>query len=759
MIKEDFISKRKNLEKKLSTDLVVIGGGMSGVCCAITAARAGIKVVLVQDRPVLGGNASSEVRLWILGATSHMGNNNRWSREGGVIDEILVENMFRNKEGNPLILDTVLMEKVHEEENITLLLNTSVYQVDKLDDTNIESVRGFCSQNSTEYLIQAPLFCDASGDGVVAFQSGASFRMGAESPDEFDEGFAPDLEDYGELLGHSLYFYTKDVGKPVKYVAPSYALKNVGELPAIKKYHIKDHGCSLWWVEHGGRLDTIHQSEDIKWTLWRFIYGLWGHVKNSGNFPEAENLTLEWVGTIPGKRESRRFVGDYVLSQKDIIEQRDHYDAVAFGGWSVDLHPADGVFGDNQSCNQWHSKGVYQIPYRCYYSKDIENLFLAGRIISASHVAFGSSRVMGTCAHGGQAVGMAAALATQLSVKPGTLAQKEHISKLQILLNRNGQGIQNIALTDKANKINEASFTSDDSLLLNTIPFNGKWKSLKYSAAQLLPLKKDTAYTFRAMVKSAKAGTLQVQLRKSSKAFNYTPDVILEELTIEVKQGEQYINLAFHKKMTDDQYAFVCFMTNEAIEVKTSQTRITGITSVFNSQNPAVSNFGKQEPPENIGVEAFEFWIPERRPGGHNISMEITPPIDAFKINNLSSGIKRPYLQPNAFVADLAAEQATIDIYWKNAQEIKEIVLFFDTDYDHPMESSLRGHPEDKIPFCVSNYQIINCGTTLLFDVDNNHQTVNRLQLTEPILTDHLQVILQRPAPNIPCSIFEIQCF
>ncbi|MBL9206925.1 MAG: FAD-dependent oxidoreductase, partial [Opitutaceae bacterium] len=193
----------------LSSDLVVVGGGLAGTCAAITAARAGIRVILVQDRPVLGGNASSEVRLWVLGATSHMGNNNRWAREGGVIDEILVENTFRNREGNPLLVDTLLLEKVVGEPNITLLLNTAVFEVTKSASDTIRSVRAFCSQNSTLYELAAPLFCDASGDGVLGFMAGAAFRMGAESRGEFGEKFAPS-HDYGELLGHSLYFYSKD---------------------------------------------------------------------------------------------------------------------------------------------------------------------------------------------------------------------------------------------------------------------------------------------------------------------------------------------------------------------------------------------------------------------------------------------------------------------------------------------------------------------------------------------------------------------
>src|SRR5690606_1885338 len=246
---------RKLRQEDIHSDLVIVGGGMAGACCAITAAREGLSVVIVQDRPVLGGNSSSEVRLWVLGATSHMGNNNRWAREGGVIDEILVENMFRNPEGNEVIFDTVVLDKVVAEPNITLLLNTAVIDVEKsADDADtITSLRAFCSQNSTAYQLVAPLFCDATGDGAVGFVAGAAFRMGAESKDEFDEKFAPTKE-YGELLGHSIYFYTKDTGKPVQYVPPTYALDDITKIPRFKKFNAKEHGCQLWWIEYGGRL-------------------------------------------------------------------------------------------------------------------------------------------------------------------------------------------------------------------------------------------------------------------------------------------------------------------------------------------------------------------------------------------------------------------------------------------------------------------------------------------------------------------------
>ena len=423
MLSEPFSPKgRQPKSLRIDSDLVIVGGGLAGACAAITAARAGIEVVLVQDRPVLGGNASSEVRLWALGATSHMNNNNRWAREGGVIDEILVENIYRNREGNALIFDTVLLEKVVEEENIKLLLNTAAVSVSKSDSESIESVTAFCSQNSTQYELFAPLFCDASGDGIVAFQAGAAFRMGAESSEEFGEKFAPS-EEYGYLLGHSIYFYTKDIGVPVKFVPPSYALDDITEIPRFRSFNTATDGCRLWWIEYGGRLDTVHETEAIKWQLWKVVYGVWHHIKNSGEFPDAETLTLEWVGHIPGKRESRRFEGDYMMIQQDIVEQRQHYDAISFGGWSIDLHPADGVFSELPGCDQWHAKGVYQVPYRTLYSKNIRNLFIAGRIMSASHVAFGSSRVMLTLACAAQSVGMAAAHCIGRNLLPRDIAE------------------------------------------------------------------------------------------------------------------------------------------------------------------------------------------------------------------------------------------------------------------------------------------------------------------------------------------------
>ncbi|QBN20387.1 FAD-dependent oxidoreductase [Flavobacterium nackdongense] len=746
---------RGNKTITTQSDLVVVGGGLAGLCCAIAAARDGITVTLVQDRPVLGGNASSEVRLWTLGATSHMGNNNRWSREGGIIDEILVENMYRNKEGNTLIFDTILLEKVVSEKNITLLLNTSVYDVKKSDPNTISQVVAFCSQNSTTYELNADLFCDASGDGIVGFQAGAAFRMGAETVEEFGELFAPDIA-YGELLGHTIYFYSKNVGAPVKYVAPEFALKDITKIPRYKVLNDKDFGCRLWWLEYGGRRDTIHESEDIKWELWKVVYGVWDYIKNSGEFPDAENLTLEWVGTIPGKRESRRFEGHYMIKQQDLVLQSQFDDAVSFGGWAVDLHPSDGVYDSKPGCTQYHSKGVYQIPMSTMISKNINNLFLGGRLISATHVAFGSTRVMATTALSGQAVGYGAAQCIKNKIKPAQLLEQNQIKELQQTLSLNGQSIPGIAIDKEANLLSSASISSSSTFKLDYLQANGKWFKLEIGVAQLLPLEAHTKYDYTFSFSAEKETTIQVDLRTSERLGSYTPDAILETKTLELQAGEQEISFSFDSVLTEKQYAFITFLPNELVSIRQSEQRATGLVSVFNAVNKAVNNLGKQTPPDNMGLDSFEFWIPQRRPNGQNFALTVSPAIELYSTENITNGFVRPYLGTNAWAASVSDANPKMTFEWNETKEIKNIKLFFDTDYDHAMESSLMGHPESVMPFCTRGYKISDQNGNVVYETKANHQTINTVELSESIKTNTLVVEFESSNSDIPVSVFEI---
>ena len=733
---------------------------MAGVCAAIVAARDGLKVILAQDRPVLGGNASSEVRLWALGATSHMGNNNRWSREGGLINEILLDNLKRNKEGNPLIFDTILLEKVYQEDNITLLLNTAVYETIKGNKNRVEAVRAFNSQNSTSYRISAPFFCDASGDGIVGFQAGASFRMGAETSEEFDELFAPNIEDYGNLLGHSLYFYTKDAGKPIKYIPPAFAIDNAAELPRIRNYQLNDHGCKLWWVEYGGRLDTVHQSEDIKFELWKVIYGIWDYVKNSGKYPDAENLTLEWVGTIPGKRESRRFEGDFMLTQKDIVEQRDYYDRVAFGGWAMDLHPADGVYSKHNSCTQWHSKGVYSIPYRCYYSKDIDNLFLAGRIISASHVAFGSSRVMLTCAHGAQAVGKAVALCLKNGLSPRDLSHPDKIKMLQIALNEDGQGIPRLALQNEEDLALKAKISASSELEVNAMHPNGNWECLTTNIALLMPLSAGKKYVFTFKIRSDKDTSLTLKLKQAEKETHFTPDREIQSKVFNLVEGEQEIVLESEYPIEQGGYTYLCLMANPDVQIQQSDEKIPGILKVLQKKNRAVSNNGTQSPPEGIGVDSFEFWTPERN-SETGITLSVHPAIKEFMAENL----KNPYHRPtpdghiNEWVSAIDDLEPVLNFEWDVPQKIKRIKLYFDADYDNSLESILMGHPKPITDFMVESYKIFDHKGNVIFEKTNNHQAINEISFDQPVVSDKLGIQFVRSNKDRPVAVYKVCAF
>jgi hypothetical protein len=747
-------SGRRPHESILQAGLVVAGGGLAGTCAAITAARAGVRVVLIQDRPVLGGNASSEVRLWTLGATSHMGNNNRWAREGGVIDEILVENLHRNPEGNPLILDTILLEKVVEEPNIQLLLNTAVHDLEMSGPGVISAVRAWCSQNSTAYLVQAPLFCDATGDGVLGFLAGAAFRMGSESRDEFGEGFAPETA-CSELLGHSLYFYSKDTGRPVKFSVPSFALKDITQIPRYRDIKATDSGCRFWWFEYGGLLDTVHETEAIKWELWKIAYGVWDYIKNSGKFPEAETMTLEWVGTIPGKRESRRFEGDYLLMQRDLVEQREHSDAVSFGGWAMDLHPAEGVYSPLSPCTQWHAKGVYQIPYRTMYSRNVANLFLTGRLISVSHVAFGSTRVMATCAHNGQAVGMAAALCLRHDVLPRAVP----IGELQRELLRAGQYIPGLALDDPDDLARRATVGTSSCFELEELPPSAEVQPLDVSRAMLLPVPAGRTPALTLLVDVERATTLEVEVRGSCRPANFTPEVVLHRQRIELPPGRaQSVHIAGDASVDSPRYLAYCLLKNDDVSVYLSDVRITGVLSLAQSMNKAVAKDARQEPPEGSGIDCFEFWLPSRRPGGKNFAGRVEPPLGVFRGASVINGIARPVLQPNAWVAALDDPAPAICLRWQEPQTITRIELAFDTDFDHPMESVLMGHPERDMPFCARHYRVLDDAGTLLFECADNHQTRSTIRLAAPVSTTELRIeILSTHGAS--AAIFELRCY
>lgn len=434
-----------------SYDVVVVGGGLSGVCAAIASARAGVKTAIVQNRSMFGGNASSEIRMHVAGANCHSSKPNL--RETGILEEILLENKRRNPYASFPVFDTIIWEKVYLEKNLTAYLNTNMDEV-VMDDGKIKGI--ICHQNSTETEIKifSHIFVDATGHGTLGVMAGAKSRVGSEGRDEFGEPTAPEQpNEYTN--GNTIMFTAVDRGEPVEFICPSWAnhyseedlkyrphvtgtsvIATGGEISeagegkeGLPEFSTVDAG--YWWIELGGDdEDIVKNGEQIRDELLKSVYGVWDHLKNVGDHG-IENYDLEWVGMVPGYRESRRLEGEYILTENDIRSNRIFDDAVAYGGWPMDNHVPGGI----KDLEQFPSKvynfaGCYSIPFRCYYSKNIPNLMMAGRDISTSKMAFSSVRIMGTCAVGGQAVGTAAAMAVKYNCLPKEIGE-HHIAELQ----------------------------------------------------------------------------------------------------------------------------------------------------------------------------------------------------------------------------------------------------------------------------------------------------------------------------------------
>ena len=410
-----------------SADLCVVGGGMAGFCAAVAASRHGAKVVLMQERPMLGGNASSEIRMWICGA--HGANN----RETGILEEIMLENLYRNPALNFHIWDGILLEWAQREENLTLLLNCTCTSCE-MSGSRIASVTGWQMTTQTWRKVEAKLFADCSGDSVLAPLSGAKFRVGREARSEFDEDIEPEQADR-HTMGLSLLIQAREQSRPCGFTPPGWAYHFTAEQLHHRLPNMEDPMENFWYLELGGMGDSIADTEKIRDELLKTAYGVWDYVKNAPENKEKNKYwQLDFLGILPGKRESRRYEGDLMLNQRQVQAGGVFPDVVAYGGWPMDDHDPMGFHGQAHPNVNHPTPAPYGIPYRCLYSRNVENLLFAGRNISATHAAMSSTRVMGTCAILGQAVGAAAALALQVETSPRGVYETQMDQLQQTLL-------------------------------------------------------------------------------------------------------------------------------------------------------------------------------------------------------------------------------------------------------------------------------------------------------------------------------------
>jgi len=444
----------------LDCDVFIAGGGPAGVCAALAAARHGARVTLVQDRSRLGGNSSSEIKMHIVGADCH-GSRPGW-REGGLIEELRLEDAVRNPQWSFEMWDLLLYDKLVSEPRLTLLLDTALCGVE-MERGLIRRALARCDKTEHLYRVGAKLFLDCTGDCRLALEAGAEMRRGRESKAEFGESLALEKADK-KTLGSSILFTSKDYGRPMPFKPPAWARKIRKEMLRFRGVRPWEYG--YWWIEWGGQLDTIRDNEQIRFELLSIALGVWDYIKNSGEFPEAAAWAMDWIGMIPGKRESRRIVGDYMLTQHDVEGRRgEPADAVAVGGWPLDDHPPEGFDRWKERPNRAiRPKEPYSIPLGCLYSRNVGNLMMAGRNISASHVAFTSARVMATCAALGQAAGTAAAICARKGLLPRALRQdKALLRQCQQTLLRDDQTIKGLRNEDSRDLARRAKVVASSS--------------------------------------------------------------------------------------------------------------------------------------------------------------------------------------------------------------------------------------------------------------------------------------------------------
>ncbi len=685
------------IKKNLQFEVTIIGGGVAGVNAAIAAARNGAKTLLINSSPVLGGNSSSEIRVWTRGSS---GGGNIFSEEMGILGELKLRNQYINQKLSPIIWDEVLLEAVKNEKNITLLLNTLVVSA-AYEDNSIKSIEAFSVRGEAHYFINSNIFVDASGDGIIASATDIDFVIGKESQDEYNEEYAP-IKPSLCTQGSSILFFTEEKDEKVKFIAPSFAysievidslINNDGRI-----VNEKTNGLDFWWVEYGGDVDMFTQANEVAFELKKIAYGIFNYIKNSGLY-DADNLDLVWIGNIPGKRESRRFKTDTILTYNDIKNKKVFDDVAFYGGWFLDFHPEGGIYSTEQSCIQI-PVGIYPIPLSSLYSSKVKNLLLCGRIIGTTHSSFASTRIMDTCALSGQAAGTAAAYLS-------------NNNKITSDLNKDYQKVQeqleDMLLINKEPKIVDKDITINVNSTISKVP--GK------------------------EIGSLKGGDKEIFLTVDYRAIESSKIIIdaLEDTTISVKKREDILPHRFDIAYSDEK------------EIYLNKGRNSISLSDYKSNKPCFITL-KFKTNEKVSFPTLDENLPGFLLGYIKNPKYYNPYIvlDDFSYlskDNLLGGYNRPYNGYNAWTSN----SIDCEIKLKSKNKFDLLKIYFDPSLERELVSSRQlkvneSHMIDEVfgvaKSLVKDFNIIpysNNQELETIEIRNNYQRLVKINFSEEI--------------------------
>lgn len=744
---------------------VVVGGGLAGICAAVTAARMGIRTALVQDRPVLGGNASSEIRVPPVGANQC---NFAYSRETGLVEELFLNNLLRNPSWNPEGWNLELETLVRSEPNLDLYLNTAACHLETADagtdpdggpQQSIVSVKAYCSMAETWYVFRAPFFADCSGDGILGSLSGARYRYGVEARAEFDEPMCPESPTR-ETMGMSLQLRARDAGRPMPFVKPAWIDLTLeegdfGPYRPVNEHFFPDTG-GFWWLEWGGELDTVHDTLHIKDEVQRITLAVWDYLKNRS--PLSERLVtyeLDWMGAVPGKRESRRFEGDHILTMGDVDGQVAFPDAVAYGGWGFDHHPPGGFHDKENPSTHRYLRGPHNIPLRSLYSRNVTNLFLAGRNISATHYALSSTRVMLTCAQLGEAVGAAAAHAARACRASRELLRPSLTSAVQADLLRADHHIHAHPASFPDDIANQAAVTASSTFAFEAVAVSWGTETLTGPRMQLLAITSNRVEGIRLHVDVGRTAELAYHFHQGPDNASTYPDDRLMTGRIALSAGEgQQVFLPIDCEITRPGWHFLIFDENPAVRLHVVESPPGSLRYYPRPEDPIRPNpfstwtlrslpIGQQRATDADGASVLAPQWSEhalrRREYSHFLGFayacEVVPAQPLHAPGNVVNAHSRPTNLPNLWVSAPSDFQRPewISLEWPTSRDITGVQVLFDSALHFHFGQSWQGYPVRAIPTLVKDYRIIATlgdGTPrTVVDVRDNHLRNRRHEL------------------------------
>lgn len=665
-------------------DFVVIGGGLAGLCCAIAAARKGVKTAIIQDRAVFGGNSSSEIRVVPFGSA----NFNAWARETGIIEEIILEDRAHNHVDffeHGMInrnYDMVLFEWVKREPHLTYFLNTSVRGVHSepvnADDPaglrQIVAVHGSQLGSEKELVFYARQFADCTGDGTVGFLAGSDWRIGREARSEFDEPMAPITAD-DVTMGATITMRALDIGRPTPYNPPPWVTiyKTEEEIgPERKVAHIKRplYG-GYWWLEVGyPPYHQIDQTDETRDELLSHVLGVWNWIKNySPDKDLAKTYVLDWIGVVPGKRESRRLMGDVIVAEKDVHRDQQWPDRICIAGWTIDLHIEGGILNKDEPgelsyiddhYNHYIRLIPFTLPLRAFYSQKVENLWMAGRNISVTHVAMGATRVQEIHANQGQAVGVAAAYALRCNLTPRQAAQPDdtHVQHIQQELLRDDMHILGVTNQDPHDLARRAHVTATSDVPLSFGAPLDRFVPLDIPRGIVVPITHDRIDRVEFFLNNTRAEAVELELSLHAVTTiwdNATGDLLKTAAFTVPAHSQGWVPVAVDAITTPNHPYRISLSQADGVSWAQSKHHPTGTVAQGLRVSP-----GGCEPknrhvvnlrPDALALPPFEKWIQDKSIG---YALRITPTPRPYAAVNVNNGAAWPEMLPNLWVSDPA---------------------------------------------------------------------------------------------------------